>query len=61
MTPRNRKSSTPEDIDDLGADAGLSAQSSADAGPEEAPAAGDLATANTLGRRIADATRQIRG
>jgi NAD(P)H dehydrogenase (quinone) len=61
MTPANTKSSTRDDINYLGSYAGLLAQSSADASPEEAPPAGDLATATEFGRRIADVTKELRG
>ena len=45
----------------LGSSAGLLAQSPAVASPEEAPPAGDLATATEFGRRIADVTKEVRG
>jgi NAD(P)H dehydrogenase (quinone) len=61
MTPANAKSSTRDDINYLGSYAGLLAQSPADASPEEAPPAGDLATATEFGRRIADVTKNLRG
>lgn len=61
MMPANTKASTRDDINFLGAYTGLMAQSPADAGTDEAPPAGDIATAREFGRRIAAATRALKG
>ena len=61
MMPANAKASTRDDINYLGAYAGLMAQSPADAGTDEAPPAGDITTAREFGRRIAEATRALKG
>jgi NAD(P)H dehydrogenase (quinone) len=61
LTPPETESSTLEDINYLGSHAGLSAQSPADANPEEAPPADNLATATAFERRIADVTKKLRG
>jgi len=45
----------------FGSFAGLMAQSPSDAGPEEAPPPGDLATAKLFGERVAIATKQWKG
>ena len=59
MLPANRKSSTRDDLNYLGSYAGLMAQSPSDAGPDEAPPAGDIATAKEFGRRIATLTKSL--
>lgn len=61
MMPANTKASNRDDINYLGSYAGLLAQSPSDASPEEAPPAGDLATATEFGRHIANVTRDLRG
>lgn len=61
MLPANAKSSSRDDINYLGSFAGLMAQSPADAGPDEAPPAGDIETAKAFGRRIASATISLCG
>ncbi len=53
MMPANAKASTRDDINFLGSFAGLMAQSPSDAGADEAPPPGDIATAREFGRRIA--------
>ncbi|MES1956366.1 flavodoxin family protein [Salinisphaera hydrothermalis] len=58
MMPANKKVSTREDINYLGAFAGVMSQSPADASPEEAPFSGDLETARRFGARIAETTRR---
>ena len=59
MLPANAKASTRDDINYLGSFAGLMAQSPSDAGPDEAPPAGDIATAKEFGRRIASVTKDL--
>ncbi len=59
MLPANAKASTRDDINYIGSFAGLMAQSPSDAGPDEAPPAGDIATAKEFGRRIASLTKDL--
>ena len=59
MMPANAKASTRDDIHFLGSFAGLMAQSPSDAGADEAPPPGDIATAEEFGRRIATVTREL--
>ena len=61
MLPANAKNASRDDINYLGAFAGLLAQSPSDASAEEAPPAGDLATAVEFGRRVAEVTQALRG
>lgn len=56
MMPANTKEASRDDINYLGSYAGLMAQSPADASADEAPPAGDIATAKEFGRRIAELT-----
>lgn len=61
LMPANTKAATRDDVNYLGSYAGLMAQSPADAGTDEAPPKGDLATAEVFGRRIAELTQTRRG
>ena len=61
LMPANTKAATRNDVNYLGSYAGLMAQSPADAGTDEAPPKGDLATAEAFGRRIAELTQRLRG
>lgn len=56
MLPSNKKSSVRDDLNYVGGFSGLLSLSPADASVEEAPAAGDLATAKVFGARVATAT-----
>jgi len=53
----NTKGASAEDLNRLGSFTGAMAQSHGDASPEEAPPRSDLATAEALGRRVAEVTR----
>jgi multimeric flavodoxin WrbA len=53
----NTSTGTADDVNRLGAFTGAMAQSPGDAGPEEAPRHSDLVTAEALGRRVAEVTR----
>ena len=55
MMPANKKESQRGDVNYLGAFTGLMGQSPADAGADEAPPSGDLATARLFGARVAEA------
>jgi len=61
MMPANSKAAKRDDINYLGSFAGLMAQSPSDAGPDEAPPTGDIATAKEFGRRIARLTKRLLG
>jgi NAD(P)H dehydrogenase (quinone) len=61
LMPANTKDASRDDVNYLGSYAGLMAQSPADAGTDEAPPKGDLATAEAFGRRIAELTQTLRG
>jgi NAD(P)H dehydrogenase (quinone) len=61
LMPANTKAATRDDVNYLGSYAGLMAQSPADAGTDEAPPQGDLATAEAFGRRIAELTQTRSG
>ncbi|HWH01190.1 MAG TPA: flavodoxin family protein [Pilimelia sp.] len=50
---------SPEDLNRLGGFLGAMAQSPSDAAPAEAPGAGDLRTAEHLGRRVATVALQL--
>lgn len=50
---------SPGDLNRLGSWLGAMAQSNGDAGPDVAPPSSDLATAEALGRRVAEVTRQL--
>lgn len=53
---------TPEDLNRLGGFLGAMAQAPSDLGPEEHPGSADLATAEHLGRRVAEtAARHVAG
>lgn len=60
LMPSNTKDAQRDDINYLGSYAGLMAQSPADAGADEAPSAGDIATAKAFGARVATAVRDLR-
>ena len=57
MMPSNTKAATRDDINYLGSYAGLMAQSPSDAGTDEAPPRGDIATARAFGVRVATVVR----
>jgi NAD(P)H dehydrogenase (quinone) len=59
LMPSNKKEAKRDDINYLGSFGGLMAQSPSDAGTDEAPPAGDIATAHAFGRRIATVTRDL--
>ncbi len=59
MMPSNKKDAKRDDINYLGSFGGLMAQSPSDAGTDEAPPRGDIATARLFGRRIATVTRDL--
>ena len=63
LPPANNSSTgSEEDLNRLGIWLGASAQSNADEGPDVAPPAADLRTAEHLGRRVAETTLQfVRG
>ena len=53
----NTTTASAEDLNRLGSFPGAMAQSHGDAGPDQAPPRSDLATAEALGRRVAEVTR----
>ena len=53
----NTSAGSPEDLNRLGSFTGAMAQSDGDASPDLAPPASDLATAEALGRRVAQVAR----
>jgi len=57
LMPSNTKEASRNDINYLGSFGGLMAQSPSDAGTDEAPPSGDIATAQAFGQRIATVTR----
>ena len=59
MMPANTKAAQRDDINYLGSFGGLMAQSPSDAGAEEAPTRGDIATAKAFGLRIATVANDI--
>lgn len=59
MMPSNTKAAQRDDLNYLGSYAGLMAQSPSDAGTDEAPTAGDIATARAFGVRVATAVRDL--
>lgn len=61
MMPANTKAAQRDDINYLGAFAGLMAQSPADSSPGEGPRAGDLATARLFGERVAETAMRWAG
>lgn len=61
LMPANTKAATRDDVNFLGAFAGLMAQSPADASPEEGPRPGDLTTARLFGERVANAAQRWSG
>lgn len=58
MLPANSKAAQRNDLNYLGAFAGLMAQSPSDSTPEEGPLPGDLETAKAFGKRIAQLTQR---
>lgn len=61
VMPSNLKQHGPEDINWAGGFGGALAIAPADASPDEAPRAGDLATARALGERVARVAAKLRG
>lgn len=61
LLPSNSKAAQRNDINYLGASAGLMAQSPSDSSPEEGPLPGDLETAKIFGARIAAYAVKTRG
>ncbi len=59
LMPSNTKSAQRDDINYLGSFGGLMAQSPSDAGTDEAPTSGDIATARAFGERVASVTRDL--
>jgi len=53
----NTTTASADDLNRLGSFTGAMAQSHGDAGPDQAPPPSDLATAEALGRRVAEVTR----
>jgi len=60
LLPSNAKSSTRQDVNNLGGSVGVLVQSPADASADEM-AAGDLETAKLYGSRVADVARRLHG
>ncbi len=61
LLPSNAKAHGPADINWSGGTSGVVAIAPADASPEEAPGAGDLAAAEALGRRVAGLAERLHG
>ncbi len=59
LMPSNTKAAQRDDINYLGSFGGLMAQSPSDASADEAPTAGDIATAEAFGQRVANITRDL--
>lgn len=59
MLPSNSKKAQRDDINYMGAYAGLMAQSPSDSTPEEGPLPGDLKTGELFGERVAKITEQF--
>jgi NAD(P)H dehydrogenase (quinone) len=59
LMPSNTKAAQRNDINYLGSFGGLMAQSPSDAGTDESPPPGDLATARAFGERIAQISRRL--
>ena len=59
LMPSNTKAAQRNDINYLGSFGGLMAQSPSDAGTDESPPPGDLATARAFGERIAQISRHL--
>jgi NAD(P)H dehydrogenase (quinone) len=59
LMPANTKAAQRNDINYLGSFGGLMAQSPSDAGTDESPPPGDLATARAFGKRIAQISRRL--
>jgi NAD(P)H dehydrogenase (quinone) len=59
LMPANTKDAQRNDINYLGSFGGLMAQSTSDAGTDESPPPGDLATARAFGQRIAQVSRGV--
>jgi multimeric flavodoxin WrbA len=55
----NTTAGSAQDLNRLGSFTGAMAQSHGDVGPEQAPPPSDLATAEHLGRRVAEVTAQL--
>ena len=60
MMPSNSKAAKRNDVNYLGSYGGLISQSPSDSSPDEGPLPGDLETGKLFGKRIAEATIQIR-
>lgn len=60
LMPSNKKSATRNDLNNLGGSVGLLVQSPADASVDEIPQ-GDLDSAKSYGKRIAEITKKLRG
>lgn len=60
MPGNNSSSGSPDDLNRLGFSLGAAAQSHADVGPDVAPPASDLRTAEHFGTRIATVTARFR-
>lgn len=61
LLPANKKASTRDDLNWLGGFTGAFAQSPADASAEEAPPQGDIDTAKSYGKRVAEITKKFKG
>ncbi|HVN02288.1 MAG TPA: flavodoxin family protein [Caulobacteraceae bacterium] len=61
LLPSNAKAHGPADINWSGGSSGVFAIAPADASPEEAPGAGDIAAAEALGERVARLAARLRG
>lgn len=59
LMPSSTRAAQRDDINYLGSFSGLMAQSPSDAGTDEAPTSGDIATARAFGERIATVTRDL--
>lgn len=60
LMPSNKKASTRNDLNNLGGSVGLLVQSPADASVDEIPQ-GDLDSAKSYGKRVAEITKKLRG
>jgi NAD(P)H dehydrogenase (quinone) len=61
LHPSNTKAHGPDDINWSGGSSGVFAIAPADASPDEAPGAGDIAAAEALGERIARLAARLQG
>ena len=59
MMPANSKAATRDDINYVGSFGGLMTTSPSDAGADEAPPKGDIATAKLFGQRVAEVARDL--